>query len=362
MSPCGVVCSHIVSLAALSLLMTGTDGGQTHADGVRLEMNGKHKEGKAVRAEKILASAVTIDGRMEWFCKFCSETNVWTRCRCRRCKTNIPSGLQGKYKPAVSAKAGVCSSRSSSSSGGKNKRSREPEAETRELREELQRYKSMEKEARNSVRICRWRMWARRRLERWKLVKRLRRSWISERKSCKNSCETFTGSQIYRKTQEVFQEKWQQELQDIEQRRHDLLPEHQKLQKRFQNLQSLQDRKIRVLQAGEDRRGSCATQSNGCCIDPALVEQLFTLGAAQAWQQIQAIQEEFKKKDLRCCFKPQSLRYTRRGEKKEETIMRRSKCKEQLAAKWVSQLQRAAHKGFWLVLFLDPARFQGAKW
>ena len=37
-----------------------------------------------VRAERDLADAITVDGRKEWICKFCSETNVWTRWRCRR--------------------------------------------------------------------------------------------------------------------------------------------------------------------------------------------------------------------------------------------------------------------------------------
>ena len=31
---------------------------------------------------KVLADAITIDGRKEWICKFCSEPNVWTRFRC----------------------------------------------------------------------------------------------------------------------------------------------------------------------------------------------------------------------------------------------------------------------------------------
>ena len=39
----------------------------------------------------------------------------------------------------------------------------------------------------------------------------------------------------------------QQELQDIEERRNDLLLEHQKMQERSQKLQSLQDRKEAVL-------------------------------------------------------------------------------------------------------------------
>ena len=49
-----------------------------------------------VRAERILAEAITIDGRKEWTCKFCSESNVMTRWRCRRCYNNITAGLHGK--------------------------------------------------------------------------------------------------------------------------------------------------------------------------------------------------------------------------------------------------------------------------
>ena len=52
------------------------------------------------------------------------------------------------------------------------------------------------------------------------------------------------------------------------------------------------DEEIRNL-AGEERRNSCASQSNGCCLDPTVVEQLLTLGAAPAWQQ--ALREELTK-------------------------------------------------------------------
>ena len=57
----------------------------------------------------------TFDCRKEWYCRFCSETNVWTRSKCRMCQANIPSVLQGEYKPAVSTKAGRSCSDSSSS-------------------------------------------------------------------------------------------------------------------------------------------------------------------------------------------------------------------------------------------------------
>ena len=52
------------------------------------------------------------------------------------------------------------------------------------------------------------------------------------------------------------------------------------------------DEEIRILQAGEERRGSCASQSNGCCFDPAVVEHFITMGAAQAWQQLAFIEGE----------------------------------------------------------------------
>ena len=55
----------------------GSDGYQTQRRG--LWIPGKE------RAEKVLAGAITIDGRKEWKCKFCCESIVWTRWRCRRC-------------------------------------------------------------------------------------------------------------------------------------------------------------------------------------------------------------------------------------------------------------------------------------
>ena len=51
-------------------------------------------KGEEFRMEKILAEAVTVDGRQEWYCRYCSETNVWTRSKCRRCQTKIPAALQ----------------------------------------------------------------------------------------------------------------------------------------------------------------------------------------------------------------------------------------------------------------------------
>ena len=110
----------------------------------------------------------------------------------------------------------------------------------------------------------------------------------------------------------------------VERKSTDLLLEHQRIQMMPQKLQSLQDKKkhhlkeacaseeekredstrifqalseksgesrsaasevkedIRIFQAGEDRRGSCASQSNGCCWDRAMLEQFFAFGDGKA--------------------------------------------------------------------------------
>ena len=69
------------------------------------------------------------DGRKEWTCKFCSESNVWTRWRCRRCYSKIPAGFQGKYRQAVAAKAGEWSTGSSTSSGDEDTKAQSLKAE-----------------------------------------------------------------------------------------------------------------------------------------------------------------------------------------------------------------------------------------
>ena len=81
--------------------------------------------------------------------------------------------------------------------------------------------------------------------------------------------------------------------QDIEEREARFQELERKIKKLTRAEEDL-DEVIRVVQAGEDRRGSCASQSNGC--GTVVVEQLFTLGAAQALQPIQALQEEFNRR------------------------------------------------------------------
>ena len=76
------------------------------------------------RAERVLASAISIDGRKEWTCKFCSESNVSTRWRCRRRYHDIPAGLRGKYRQAIAASTGEWSTGSSTSSGEEDRKSK----------------------------------------------------------------------------------------------------------------------------------------------------------------------------------------------------------------------------------------------
>ena len=41
------------------------------------------------------------------------------------------------------------------------------------------------------------------------------------------------------------------------------------------------EEEIQNQQAGEERRGSCASQSSGGCFEPTMVEQIVAFGAAQ---------------------------------------------------------------------------------
>ena len=76
--------------------MTGTDGQQT-------QKSEEYMSGQ-IRQEELLAKAVVIEGRNAWYCRFCSETNVWSGAECRRCKTDIPAGLHAKHLQAASSR------------------------------------------------------------------------------------------------------------------------------------------------------------------------------------------------------------------------------------------------------------------
>ena len=161
-----------------------------------------------MRAEKIFADAVAIDGRKEWICKFCSKANVWTRRRCRGCHTNIPSGLPRKHRQAVSATAEGYSPGSSSSSGGS-----ERQRQIRELCEELKRCKNAEKGQETQCETAlgksgldeEWKMDIDEGVDSKKLGHRKK-----ELQRQLRGIERFTD--FPKETQDALKEKWQQEM------------------------------------------------------------------------------------------------------------------------------------------------------
>ena len=106
------------------------------SDGFQTQKRGSWIPGKE-RAERVLGSEISIDGRKE--CKFCSESNVSTmRRRCRRCYHDIPAGLRGKYRQAIAARTGEWSTGSSTSRGEEDRKSKSLEAENQELRARIE--------------------------------------------------------------------------------------------------------------------------------------------------------------------------------------------------------------------------------
>ena len=94
----------------------------------------------------------------------------------------------------------------------------------------------------------------------------------------RNSCRAYRTTKLWQKDLE----KW---TRDSERIKNDIEELEQQIQKASLAEAEL-DGEIRNVQAGEERRGSCAYQPNGCCFDPAVEEHSFTMGAAQAWQQL----------------------------------------------------------------------------
>ena len=92
----------------------------------QMDFNQKRKGFKAgpVRKDKLSAKAVVIAGLKKWYCRFCPETNVWSRAKCRSCKTDIPSGLHGKHLQAAYTRNGRSWWASSSPGDGEHLKSK----------------------------------------------------------------------------------------------------------------------------------------------------------------------------------------------------------------------------------------------
>ena len=176
-----------------------------------------------IRAEKVLADAITIDGRKEWICKFCSETNVWTHWLCRGNFSNIllfcrentsrlslrrtKDGIQDHLPRVVENRESLvimkrrsrscvhkwgCSASSKECGRARRRRESRREEEDTDCKKKLDDQKeSLQKELRD--------------------------------------IEKFTDMEpMVRDSQK---EKWKCQLQEIERKRTELLQEHQKMQK-----------------------------------------------------------------------------------------------------------------------------------
>ena len=136
---CPVVVVLTAAISSIFLQSMGTDD-RSKREGWQTQKQRRWMAGQAWM-EELLAEAVTIDGRREWYCsrrRMCGEG--------RMCQTNIPSVLQGKYRQAVSTKAGRSCSDSSSSGDCEDlvlahNAHRAEETELPELRDKVKRLK-----------------------------------------------------------------------------------------------------------------------------------------------------------------------------------------------------------------------------
>ena len=167
---------------------------------------------------------------------------MWTRSKCRRCQTHIPFVLQGKYKEAVSTKAGRSSSESSSSGECEDKvlAHQAPwakERELRALREETRGSRKKEGHRRCSLLTLVKKARSQKR-ETWKRMKKLtaRKNGSPKERPPQPSAihplnVCICGARVRSK------KRGSRSCKILSKRRNDLVPEHQKMQK-TQKLQS----------------------------------------------------------------------------------------------------------------------------
>ena len=175
----------------------------------------------------------------------CSESNVWTRWRCKRCYHEIPAGSHGKYRQAIAARTGEWSTGSSTSSGEEERKSKSLEAENR-VRPGLSPWRRKGKEPKQGLSYKRaWRKsgdWTRTLRMRSRVAKKL----DEQKKSYRRIRDIEKILCVPKEFQENLKSNLQQQLQEVEQRKHDLMPEHQRVQKKSQKIQSIQDEKRNV--------------------------------------------------------------------------------------------------------------------
>ena len=233
----------------------------------------------------------------------------------------------------MSAKTKRISSGSSSSSAGEGKKPRDPEAEHRDLRaqvDQLMRQQKVEKgqgRAKGEGGLDEdWKMEVDEEVQRKKMLdeqrKRLQKqireiekftnvdplfqedTGKSGRKNCMRlsrngriSCRSIRKMQEMSQKLQSLQDKknrclkdagtGDEEMEKISDEITEREAHFQELAQKSRNFRMAADdleAEIRVLQAGEERRGRCASQSKGCF--DSVMEHLFTFGAAHARQQV----------------------------------------------------------------------------
>ena len=219
--------------------------------------------------------------------------------------SNIPASLQGKHKMAIFAKNNGWCSGSFSSSGG-----RDQEEELKKLRaqvELLSKQQRVEKGTETQGEPTRRESGLKEDCQmEVEEAKDCKKNWMSRRKVHRNICDTLRN--LLRDSQK---EKWKGQLQEIEMKRTELLPEHQKKQKRSQKLQRLQDKKSNYL------KDACA------CED-----------------EMQTLSEEMEKRQALFHASFQAL-----SERKEEAAARHSPMDVALVQpRWSSSSRREQHR------------------
>ena len=117
------------------------------------------------------------------------------------------------------------------------------------------------------------------------------------------------------------------------------------------------DLEIRGLLAGDERRGSIASQSNGRCVAPVFLHSFLTSGTDMARQQLAFLQNEFGKtygmQHQPAPVDPVHVTKKRRWEMTEETKMRRS-TGNQLVVNMDRLFQGAAMVFGWFCFWMLP--------
>ena len=172
------------------------------SDGFQTQKSGSWIPGKE-REEGVLASAISTDVRKDGTCKFCSESNVWTRWRCRRCYHDIPTGLRGMYRQAIAGRTGEWSAVSLTSSREEDRKSKCLEAENKELRAMRPWRRREEEEPKEGKAFLpgegvAWRksgewIWT------WRRRLRAGKSWMSKKKKLQEELREIENSRVCRR-------------------------------------------------------------------------------------------------------------------------------------------------------------------